>query len=162
MFKRELNDILTDSEIDLKVIHLYDGRGKMGDSPMYGFFIFLHNTNTRIGEVSFRFVNTNRVENYDGNIGYGVEKSYRGNHYAEKACRILRELALEHGLKQLYFTCAPDNTASVKTCQRLGAMDLGLINLPDEFRELEEIPEKRYRRFAWSIERTDQVGSQKV
>ena len=152
MFKRELNDILTDGEIDLKVIHLYDGHGKMGDSPMYGFFILLHDTNTRVGEISFRFTRTFRVTNYDGNIGYGINEEYRGNRYAEKACRILRELALEHGLRQLYVTSAPDNIASIRTCQRLGATDLGLINLPDEFRQKEEIPERQYRRFAWNIE----------
>ena len=152
MFKKSLNDILTDGEIDLKVIHLYDGRGEMGDSPMYGFFISLTDTDTRVGEISFRFVNTHTVINYDGNVGYGVDQRYRGNHYAKKACLILRELALAHGLKRLYVTCAPTNVASVRTCQLLGAMDLGLIDLPDDFRETQGIAEKRYRRMVWHIE----------
>jgi hypothetical protein len=148
LFERSLNDILTDSEIDLKVIHVYDGLGDMGDSPMYGSFIFLANTDVRVGEISLRFVNTHTVVNYDSNVGYGVNQKYRGNHYARKSCLKLRDLALTHGLKQLY----PTIVASVRTCPLLGAMDLGQIDLPDDFRETHEINETQYRQMMWLIE----------
>ena len=151
MFRRQLGDILTNGDLDLKVIHLYDGRGEMGDSPMYGMFVFLHSSAVRVGEISFRFVDTPTVVMYDGHIGFGIDLPHRGNHYAEMACRIVRPLAIEHGLRELFLTCAPTNIGSIRTCERLNATDLGLIDLPALYREANDITEPQYLRFRWTI-----------
>ena len=151
MVRRQLGDILTNDYLGLKVIHLYDGRGDMGDSPMYGMFVLVRSSALRIGEISFRFVNTPPVVMYDGHIGFGINAPHRGNHYAEIACRILRSLAIEHGLRELFLTCAPTNIGSIRTCERLNATDLGLIDLPVPYREANGIVEPQYRRFCWQI-----------
>ena len=131
----------------------------MGDSPMYGLYVYLHATDTRVGEISLRFGTTKTVEKYDGNVGFGIDKRFRGNRYAEKACLIIRELAREHGLHELFFTCAPDNGASIKTCRRLGAEDLGLVELPTAYRMKQGLEETHYRRFVWQIS-VDKPGTE--
>ena len=69
---------------------------------------------------------------YGGNIGYQVEKSYRGHHYAGKAVNLLFELARLHGLTYLIITCDPGNVASRKTCEYAGGKLIEIAKLPEE------------------------------
>ena len=68
---------------------------------------------------------------YGGNIGYSIDKQYRGHHYAGKACLLLFELAKLHGFKYLIITCDPDNHASRKTCEYAGGELLEIAQLPE-------------------------------
>ncbi len=69
---------------------------------------------------------------YGGNIGYRVEPSYRGHHYAAKACRLLFELARRHDLGYVIITCNPDNLPSRRTCELLGGQLLEIAALPED------------------------------
>lgn len=69
---------------------------------------------------------------YGGNIGYGIDKEFRGHHYAAKACRLLFELAKKHDLGYVIITCSPDNAASRKTCEYLGGNLLEIAKLPED------------------------------
>ena len=46
------------------------------------------------------------------------------------ACQLLFGLARRHGLSELWITCNPDNIASRKTCERLGAEYVETVSLP--------------------------------
>ena len=98
--------------------------------PAYHFHICLPD-GTRIGRCDLR-VGHNRSLYYGGNIGYGIFPDYRGRHYAEKACRLLFELAKRHELGWLIITCSPDNPASRRTCERLGGELLEIAELPED------------------------------
>ncbi len=98
--------------------------------PAYHFNICLPD-GTRIGRCDLR-IGHNRKLYYGGNIGYGIFPDYRGHHCAEKACRLLFELAKRHGLDYVVITCDPGNPASRRTCERLGGKLLEIAELPED------------------------------
>lgn len=98
--------------------------------PAYKFDICLLD-GTRVGVCALRVGHTMRLF-FGGNIGYGVDAPYRGHHYAARACLMLFELARRHGMEYLYITCAPDNTASARTCRRTGCQYLCTVLVPED------------------------------
>lgn len=98
--------------------------------PAYHFHICLPD-GTRIGRCDLR-IGHNRKSYFGGNIGFTVFSDYRGHHYAEKACRLLFELAKKHEMDYLIITCRPDNIASRRTCERLGGELLEIAELPED------------------------------
>ena len=84
------------------------------------------------GHLSLRARNTFDVLLYFGHLGYAVEPSFQGHHYAERACRLLFPVARSHGLTTLWITNSPDNIASRRTCERLGARLVEVITVPED------------------------------
>lgn len=82
------------------------------------------------GGIGLRIGQTRDLEMYYGHIGYNVFPPVRGNHYAERACRLLLPLARAHGMRTLWITCNPGNTASRRTCQRLGCTLVEIVRVP--------------------------------
>jgi tagatose 1,6-diphosphate aldolase len=82
------------------------------------------------GTIGLRVGRSADLEMYLGHIGYHVFPPARGNHYAERACRLLFPLARAHGLRTLWITCNPDNAASRRTCERLGGELIDIVALP--------------------------------
>jgi tagatose 1,6-diphosphate aldolase len=67
------------------------------------------------------------VTQHVGPIGYGIDEAYRGHHFAERACRILLPLIARHGMRTIWLTCSPDNIASKRTLERLGAKLIDIV-----------------------------------
>ena len=86
-----------------------------------------------LGRIRLRVGWNDHVIRYAGQVGYAVEPSHRGNHYAERSCRLLVPLARQHGMTSLWITCQPDNVASRRTLERLGAVCTGIIDVPPEY-----------------------------
>lgn len=84
------------------------------------------------GGIGLRVGTTHAVEMYYGHFGYHVYPPARGRHYAERSCRLLLPLARRHGLKVLWVTCNPDNFASRRTCERLGAKLVSIVPVPPD------------------------------
>ena len=84
------------------------------------------------GAIGFRVGSTHTIEMYYGHFGYHVYPPARGRGYAERSCRLLIRLACEHGLKTLWITCNPDNYASRRTCERLGARLVSIVPVPHD------------------------------
>jgi tagatose 1,6-diphosphate aldolase len=82
-------------------------------------------TNLRIGD-------TADLRLYAGHIGYHVYPPARGHRYAERSARLLLPLARRHGMSELWITCNPENTASRRTCERLGAELIETVPIPPE------------------------------
>ncbi len=82
------------------------------------------------GGLSLRIGHTMNLETYIGHIGYTVYPPARGNHYAERAVRLILPLAKRHGMESLWITCNPENAASRRTCERLGAVMVDIVDLP--------------------------------
>jgi Acetyltransferase (GNAT) domain len=83
-----------------------------------------------VGGISLRAQTTRAIEMYYGHFGYRVYPFARGHHYAERACRLLLPLARRHGIQPLWITCNPDNLASRRTCERLGAKLVEIVPVP--------------------------------
>ena len=98
------------------------------------------------GGIGLRIGTTPEIELYSGNIGYHVYPPARGRHFAERACRLLLPLARRHGMERLWITCNPDNTASRRTCERLGAALIEIVTIPRDhpFRMRGETAKCRY------------------
>jgi predicted acetyltransferase len=107
-----------------------------GIAPAYRFWIhqyplqFAHAPIA--GAVSLRISDSFDIIEYFGHIGYHVFPLSRGQHLAERACRLILPFARAHGMKHLWITCNPDNVPSKRTLERLGAQYIETVNVPTE------------------------------
>ena len=122
-------DPSTDSEIDLVLKEWEPANLEKGHVLSYHFWIVPHGSAGRVGALRFR-VGTVEHLFFLGHIGYEVDPPFRGNHFAERACRIAAPLVMAHGLSSVILTCRPDNRASRRTIERLGAKLLGQFEVP--------------------------------
>lgn len=92
--------------------------------------ILLHKTNIVVGQIDLRLT-MNDFMYYYGNVGYTIKKEYRGNHYALKACEMIKIIAKDvYNLSELIITCDPENIASFKTLEKLGCQYTETIDVP--------------------------------
>jgi len=85
------------------------------------------------GGLSLRISDSHNTRMYYGHVGYNVFPPARGRHFAERACRLVLPLARAHGMRELWITCNPENAASRRTCERLGATLIEVVDLPEGF-----------------------------
>jgi tagatose 1,6-diphosphate aldolase len=83
-----------------------------------------------VGHIHLRVGHSENLELYQGHIGYGVNQAWRGRHFAERASRLLLPFAAEQGLNPVWITCDPDNLPSRRTCERLGAKFVEIVDVP--------------------------------
>ena len=121
---------LKSDEIFLKLVKTVEGNADKDWLPAYHFDI-CDKGGTKMGECDLR-IGYNEKVYYGGNIGYRIEKEYRGHHFAGKACMLLFELARKHKMEYLIITCNPDNYASRKTCEYAGGMLEEVVQLPED------------------------------
>jgi len=113
----------------------HDAEPANGRSAMYSFWMrLLPNFNPAVeiaGRISLRLGTSEDLRMYLGHLGYNVHAPARGQHLAERASRLLLPLAKKHGMPELWITANPDNIASRRTCERLGATYVDTVTLPD-------------------------------
>lgn len=124
---------LKTAELSLRQIALDKDDPQRKWDPAFHFDILDH-TGTQVGGCNLRLGHSEALY-YAGNIGYKVDAPYRNHHYAEKACRLLFELARQHGMEYLIISCAPDNLPSRRTCERLGGELLEIAELPENSKQ---------------------------
>lgn len=130
MFEFKDFDYLTDGEIDLKIAEKVPADEEKGYVPAYKYTITLHGEEESIGAIDIR-IGYNENLYYGGHIGYGIKESYRGHNYATKACRIVKRIAIEHGMDRIIITCNPNNPPSRKTCEKSGLKLKEIVDLPE-------------------------------
>ncbi len=140
----------TDSEIEVIVKDRIPADIERGYIPGYKFTICLSENKRPVGRLNLRIGNTERIIRYIGHIGYGIEEKYRGHHYAAKACRLVKQVALDHGLDTLWITCNPDNYPSRRTLEILGCEFVEIIDLPEDL-EMYRRGERQVCRYRWYI-----------
>ena len=150
MFPFRKYPVLTDGRIDLVVEREYQGDPPRGWAPSYDFRISLHGSGERIGGTSLRIGDSELLRLYAGHIGYGISPSYRGHHYAARSCLLLRSVALDHGMDALWITCNPDNWASRRTCEIIGAEYVETVDLPPDTSMYMQ-GERQKRRYVWRL-----------
>ncbi len=139
-----------DGELALILEGRWDADRARGHVPAYGFGMHHAASGARMGNISLRIGPGEAAMRYSGHLGYNVDAPYRGHHYAERACRLVSQLALAHGLEALIITCDPDNLASRRTCERLGARLLEVVDVPVSH-ELFQRGHRRKCRFRWVL-----------
>ena len=122
---------LKDKELRLRLLLREPADEEKGYVPSYHFAIMHRKDRVMVGRIDLR-VGYNESLYYGGNTGYFVEEEHRGNHYAEKAVRLLLRLARRHKMDKIIITCNPDNVPSRRTCERLGAAYIETVDLPKD------------------------------
>lgn len=84
------------------------------------------------GGLSLRVGREFELKMYLGHVGYHVFPPARGNHYAERSVRLMFPLARRHGMDEMWITVNPENVASRRTCERLGARLIETVDLPPD------------------------------
>jgi tagatose 1,6-diphosphate aldolase len=119
---------LRDGELELRLVDRRHGDTVRGTAPSYYFEMRVADANA--GRIDLRVGETTLLTMYSGQIGYFVAPTFRGRHFAERACRLLLPLAKAHGLMTLWITCNPSNIPSRRTCERLGATLVEIVEVP--------------------------------
>ena len=131
-------DILFDNEITLEISQKYQGDDEL--LPFYYYDIYVDET--VVGKISIR-IGKNYHSYYNGNIGYEIDKEYRGNNYAYKACKLVLQVAKAHNMGELILTCDESNNASYKTIEKLGAELIEIVKPPKDYFAYREDMEKQ-------------------
>ena len=127
---------LTDGDLELTLNDQYPGDPNLSNPPgglvpAYRFKMVLVGQDEQVGSIALRVGNTEHILRHAGHIGYNVVRKYRGHRYAARACQLLLPLAQSHGLQTIWITCNPDNLASRRTCEIVGARLVEIVDLPE-------------------------------
>ena len=128
-FKKDLFLLKNDS-VTLKIIDTY--KGNDNEIPFYWYKIICNDTGETVGKISIR-IGHNFHSYYNGNIGYEIDKIFRGHNYAYHACKLALQVAKAHGMNNVYLSCNYDNIASCKTIENLGATLKEQVVPPQEY-----------------------------
>jgi len=125
-------DLPSDDDLKLVLAECQPPQTSAWRVPAYLFYLQNHSSQY-MGRIRLRVGWNDDIIKFAGQVGYAVEPAFRGRRYAGRACRLLLPLARQHGLEQLWITCQPDNLASRRTLQRLGAEFTGVLDVPLEY-----------------------------
>ena len=122
--------LLRDRELQLVVTALVPANPVEDFVPAYEFAMQVHGVDGSVGRIGLRLGDTEFLVKYAGQIGYDVDDPHRGHHYAARSCRLLLPLARAHRFQSLWITCNPENAASRRTCELVGAELVEIVDLP--------------------------------
>ena len=122
--------LLQDRELQLVVSALVPANVEEDLCPAYELAMKLHGVDASIGRIGLRLGDSEFLVKYAGQIGYDVDEPHRGHRYAARSCRLLLPLARAHRFEALWITCNPENAASRRTCELVGAELVEIVDLP--------------------------------
>ncbi len=85
----------------------------------------------KIGEISAK-LGMNDVMYLIGNVGYSIIEPYRGNGYAGEAVELIEEVFIKNGMRKILITNDPNNHASRRVCEKLGARFIEAARVPKD------------------------------
>ena len=139
----------TDGVIDLIPVRCYPPDRELGFGLCYDYIIAPHGKRREAGRIALQLGESPGVY-YFGHIGYHVDPPYRGNHYALRACRLLRGLMQLHGKESVVITTDPDNWPSRRTCEGLGCELERIVDVPVQMQRRWEISAVKCR-YIWRL-----------
>ena len=149
MLFRRFRAEYTDGIIDLIPVHIGTPNKELGFGREQVWRITFHNDKKEIGQISYRD-GESRCVYYYGHIGYHIDLPYRGNHFALRACKLIKKEILLSGKTSAVITCDPDNTPSRKICIRLGCLFERIAEVPEDIYSKYEISRTKCR-YIWHI-----------
>ena len=150
MFKFEQGHRFCGDEIDVIIDKLAPAEPDRLWVPAYICRIVLSGQSGSIGGIAARLGYTEDLVKYGGHVGYGISRRFRGHRFALKACRLIKPVFEAHGMDAVWITCNPDNWASRRTCERLGAELVDIVDLPEHLDMYKE-GERQKCRYRWII-----------
>lgn len=125
--------MFTDGEVDLVLSNEDVSDAVCGIVDGFTFYMYKARTRHYMGYVSLRLGESPGLY-YLGHIGYRVEPEYRGQHLAERSCRMIVPLMKRLGIHSAVITTNVDNMPSRKTAERLGCILESIVPVPEKFR----------------------------
>jgi predicted acetyltransferase len=123
----------SDQELTLLLTECTSAGESIWGVPAYTFAMRHAQTGQTMGRIRLRVGWNEESIRFAGQIGYLVEPAFRGHRYAERAGRLIAPLARRHGLLEIWITCQPENLASRRTLERLGAQFVEVVPVPDTY-----------------------------
>lgn len=117
--------------VSLAFIEVLPGDDAKGIAPAYHFHVMLED-GREVGHINFRVGDSAHVRRCAGHIGYVIAEPFRGHGYALQACRALAPFAAAVYPAGIILTCDPDNEASRRTIEKLGARFVERVPVPPE------------------------------
>ncbi len=100
----------------------YEETVEEGNAPSYEFMAIRASDEKLIGMINVRYNLREEMYMYYGNIGYCVRKSERRKGYAAEMLRLALQEAKKLGLNKVLLTVDSDNTSSIATMKKNGAV----------------------------------------
>jgi tagatose 1,6-diphosphate aldolase len=141
-------EALAFGEVGLRFVHIVPGDAPRGFVPSYHFRI-LTAGDVDVGHINFRVGDTEHVRLCAGHIGFEVGEPFRGRSLALQACRALAPF-VRSVYASVTITCDPDNVASLRTIEKLGARFVDEVNVPPldpHYRRGSRVK----RRYRWAV-----------
>lgn len=145
---RHANAILgdaRDNELSLRLDQIYSAADSPWDVPAYRFDIL--SAGARAGTISLRISHSERLGLFAGHVGFGVDEAFRGRRLAGRSVKLLLPLCASYSLKPLLMGCNPDNLASMKVMDWLGATYIETVDLPADYERYYARGERQKRRY---------------
>jgi len=129
--------IHTNSDIDispdsfcLKMEHILNFLSSWeNDYDLLCWGIELKETKKIIGRVYLYGFQGSQTAGYRANIGYSLSVKYQGNGYTSEAVKLIVDYSFSKlGIVRFQAEILPENTASIKVCEKNGFKNEGLLN----------------------------------
>ncbi|QOR34390.1 GNAT family N-acetyltransferase [Clostridium sp. 'deep sea'] len=115
----------------------------------YLYDIRILNGRDSIGKLNFK-VGFNHKVYYSGHIGYQIYQAFRGKSYSAEACKLIKKIAKQLGFNKLLITNNPNNIASRKICDKIGAVLIRVAKLPPNH-QLYKVGERYTCIYQWQL-----------
>lgn len=121
-------DTLSHEGVSLRFAKIVPGEPSRGFVPFYHFRIVAAD-GADVGHINFRVGDTEHVRISAGHVGFEILEAHRGHGYALCACRALAPFVASI-YDTVTITCDPDNHASRRTIELLGACFVDEVAVP--------------------------------
>jgi predicted acetyltransferase len=133
-------------EVRLALAHIVPADPVRDFVPYHHFRILLADS-TDAGHINFRVGDTEHVRQFAGHIGFEVHEAFRGSGLALQACRAIAPFVRTF-YEAVIITCDPDNMASSRTIEKLGATFIDEVAVPPAVSHSKETMRIK-RRYRW-------------
>lgn len=141
-------DNLASGQVHLRFVQIFPGDASRGFVPYYHFRILIAG-NLDVGHINFRVGDTEHVRLCAGHIGYEITESFRGHGFARQACEALAPFVRSF-YPAVTITCDPDNRASKRTIEQLGASFVDEVPIPSG-EPRDERGSRTKHRYRWTV-----------
>jgi tagatose 1,6-diphosphate aldolase len=110
-------------------------------------------TEKEMGGINIKVGYTENIVNYRGNIGFTVYDEFRGKHYSSRSCILLIPVIATLKMTPIWFTCNVDNVASIRNIEKIGAVYINTVDVPEEYHTYYPENARIKRRYRWEPEK---------
>lgn len=141
------SEALAFGHVRLHFVRIIPGDPARDFVPAYHFRILVAD-GSDVGHINFRVGDTEHVRVCAGHIGFEIDEQFRGHGYALQSCRAVAPFVRSVS-GMVTITCDPDNVASMRTIERLGATFIDEVAVPVDDPHYER-GSRLKRRYRWT------------